>query len=182
MAVRRIDRRMPGDEVAGPGLVEGVEMLLDQEVRHAGGELQADGGGDRAAALVRRDVAAVGERRGRPPQRVGDAAERHRLGLEDVDAAALGERVELADGVVHLAGRDRDRAARGRPRAPSPGGRASSAPPTSRCRVGASRCAAWIAAISVKRAWTSIRMQRVGRQAVAERAAGCRRRARAPRA
>ncbi len=132
--VRRIDRRVPGDEIVGPRLVEGVEMLLDQEVGHAGGELQADRRRHRSAALVRRDVAAMGERDIGDGERVGDAAERHRLGLEDVDAAAGGQREELADGVVHLAGRDRDRAGTRRRRGPSPGGRGSSAPPTSRDR------------------------------------------------
>ena len=42
MAVRRIDGRMPGDEVARPVVVEGVEMLLDEEIGDAGSELQAD--------------------------------------------------------------------------------------------------------------------------------------------
>ena len=103
---------MPGDELARPRLVEGVEMLLDQEVRDARRELQADRSRDRPAALMRRDIAAMRERQIRHGQRVGDAAERHRLGLEDVDAAALRQREELPDRVVHLAGRDRDRACR----------------------------------------------------------------------
>ena len=105
----RVHRRRPGDELLRPGRVEGVEMLLDHEVGHGGGELEADRRGDRAAALVGRDVAAMRRREMGHGDRVGDAAERHRLGLEDVDAAALGEGEELADAVVHLAGRDADR-------------------------------------------------------------------------
>src|SRR5262249_35975223 len=62
VSVGWIDRWMPGDEVAGPRLVEGIEMLLDEEVGEARRELQADRGRHRPTALVGRDVAAVGAR------------------------------------------------------------------------------------------------------------------------
>ena len=50
----------PRSPVARPGLIKRIEMLLDQEVWHDGGQLQADGRRDRAAALMRRDPGAVG--------------------------------------------------------------------------------------------------------------------------
>jgi len=53
---------MPGDEVARPRIIEGIEMLLYQEIRNAGCELQANGSRHRTPALMRRDIAAMGKR------------------------------------------------------------------------------------------------------------------------
>ena len=58
---------LPGHELGGPRIVERIEMLLDQEVRDARGELQAERRRDRAAALMGRDP-----RAGRAGE-VGDA-------------------------------------------------------------------------------------------------------------
>ena len=38
-----IDARMPVDDILRPGVVEGVEMFLDEEVRCAEGNLEAGG-------------------------------------------------------------------------------------------------------------------------------------------
>src|SRR6185295_2070565 len=91
VAVGGVERGRPSDKLARPGVVEVIEVFLDEEIRHAGGELQANGGGDGAAALVRRDPGAVRLGEMRDCQGGHDAAERHRLGLEDVHAAAVGE-------------------------------------------------------------------------------------------
>ena len=75
VAVGGVERGPPRDEIARPRVVEHVEVFLDEEIRHAGGELQADGGGHRAAALVRRDVAAVRLRETGDGEGGADAAE-----------------------------------------------------------------------------------------------------------
>ena len=66
----RVEVGRPGHEVAGPGLVERVEVLLDQKVRHAGGQLQAHCRCYGTAALMRRDPVAV-RRSHRATARVG---------------------------------------------------------------------------------------------------------------
>ena len=52
----------------------------------------------------------MGQRQVSHRQRIADAAERHRLWLKNIHAAACGQGVELANGVVHLARGDPDRA------------------------------------------------------------------------
>jgi len=72
------------------------------------GELKTDCRRHWAAALMWRYIAAMGACHVGDRERVDDAAERHRLGLEDVDPTAFGQGEELADRVVHLARSDRD--------------------------------------------------------------------------
>ena len=110
VTIGRVEHRVPIHEVSYPGLVEGVEMLLDQKIRHTGRQLQANRCSHRPATLVWRNPAAMGQRQVGNRQRIADAAERHRLWLKNIHAAACGQGVELANGVVHLARGDPDRA------------------------------------------------------------------------
>ena len=97
------------DDLARPAGVELVEELLDEEVRAAGRELQADRRADGPGRGVRGDgdVGGVGHRD--HAARRPEAAEVHRVGLPDAHAAAAQERGEALRRREALAGRDRHR-------------------------------------------------------------------------
>src|ERR1039458_4513612 len=96
MPVLYIDGGRPRHQFPGPGFIECIEMFLDKEVGNDSCQLQTYGRGYGTAALVRSDPGSICLRYIRGRDRVGDTAERHRLGLINTDVSAASQRFKLA--------------------------------------------------------------------------------------